>query len=102
MKDKNLFLKSTIILIISGFFTKTLGFIIRIVYILITIFYQINVSSKIIHPLIKIIYFKIESFNIITKINSPRIISPRIIIFSSYSNITFDKLLHYKFCISIL
>ena len=32
MKDKNLFLKSTIILIISGFFTKTLGFIIRIVY----------------------------------------------------------------------
>ena len=32
MKDKNLFFKSTIILIISGFFTKIIGFIIRIVY----------------------------------------------------------------------
>lgn len=32
MKEKNLFLKSTLILIISGLFTKVLGFIIRIVY----------------------------------------------------------------------
>lgn len=32
MKEKNLFIKSTLILIGSGFFTKILGFIIRIVY----------------------------------------------------------------------
>ena len=32
MKDNNLFFKSTLILIFSGFFTKILGFIIRIVY----------------------------------------------------------------------
>lgn len=32
IKTKNVFLKSTFILIISGFFTKILGFIIRIVY----------------------------------------------------------------------
>lgn len=31
-KNKNLFLKSTLILIISGFLTKILGFIIRIIY----------------------------------------------------------------------
>lgn len=32
MKEKNLFIKSTLILICSGFFTKIIGFIIRIVY----------------------------------------------------------------------
>lgn len=32
MKERNLFIKSTLILIGSGFFTKILGFIIRIVY----------------------------------------------------------------------
>lgn len=32
MKENNLFIKSTIILILSGFFTKIIGFIIRIVY----------------------------------------------------------------------
>lgn len=32
MKSKNLFIRSTLILILSGFFTKILGFVIRIVY----------------------------------------------------------------------
>ena len=45
MKDKNLFLRSTIILIISGFFTKILGFVIRIIYTRIIGDYGISLLS---------------------------------------------------------